>query len=139
VRQATGPNEHPTAPTFLQVYKLLSVYSILRPPKTGNCEILDCNPKVTFNDLKKVFSEEQSEREQKIKKLKDKLDYLVEEGSWDPIDDIILQDHNYCNEIKSTVKDCIIYYICGYVCRQVLKRTQCDKCIFALKGSHIYR
>uniref|UniRef100_A0A2S2NW24 Transposable element P transposase n=1 Tax=Schizaphis graminum TaxID=13262 RepID=A0A2S2NW24_SCHGA len=109
VRQATGSNEHPTAPTFLQVYKLLSVYSILRPPKTGNCEILDCSlPKVTFNDLKEVFSEEQSEREQKNKKLKDKLDYLVEEGSWDPIADIILQDHNYCNEIKSTVKDCII-------------------------------
>lgn len=49
------------------MYKLLSVYSTLRPPKTGNCEILDCSlPKVTFNDLKEVFSEEQSEREQKI-------------------------------------------------------------------------
>lgn len=40
VRQATGPNEQPTAPTFLKVYKLLSISSVLKPPKTGNCQIL---------------------------------------------------------------------------------------------------
>jgi len=39
-RQATGPNDHPTTPTFLQVYKMLSIYSILKPSKTGNCKIL---------------------------------------------------------------------------------------------------
>jgi hypothetical protein len=32
--QANGPNDHPITITFLQVYKLLSVYSILKPPKT---------------------------------------------------------------------------------------------------------
>jgi len=34
-RQATGPDDHPCAATFLQVYKMLSMYSILKPPKTG--------------------------------------------------------------------------------------------------------
>lgn len=53
VRQATGPNDHPSTPTFLQLYKMLSVYSILKPPKTGNCKILDSNAnKITIIDLK---------------------------------------------------------------------------------------
>ncbi|KAE9522277.1 hypothetical protein AGLY_017320 [Aphis glycines] len=39
IRQSAGPNDHPTTPTFLHLYKLLSVYSILRPPKYDNCTV----------------------------------------------------------------------------------------------------
>lgn len=66
---------------------------------------------MTNSDLKEIFNVTQSERQVKIKKLKEKLDSLVEEENWDPIDNIILYDHNYCTEIKSTAKDCVIYYI----------------------------
>lgn len=68
VRQCTGPNDHPSTPTFLQVYKMLSVYSILRPPKTGNCKILDSNEnKITISDLKDSFNNNiESERMKKI-------------------------------------------------------------------------
>lgn len=56
VRQVSGPNEHPYSSTFLQIYKTLSMYSILKPPNTGNCKILDSGtPKITINDLKTVF------------------------------------------------------------------------------------
>jgi len=41
-RQVSGPND-PCSTTFLQVYKTLSVYSILKPPKTDNCKVLDDN------------------------------------------------------------------------------------------------
>jgi len=34
--------------------------------------------KVKYNDLKEIFTEEQTEREIKINKLKERLDYLVE-------------------------------------------------------------
>ncbi|CAI6368554.1 unnamed protein product [Macrosiphum euphorbiae] len=141
VRQATGPNEHPTSPTFLQVYKLLSISSILKPPKTGNCQILDSTtPKITLTDLKELSKSNLSERQQKIEKLKEKINNIIDEDDeCDPLDAAvvdIIPDHNYCEIQKATAKECVIYYICGFMCRQiVLKRTKCLNCLSALKGS----
>ncbi|KAF0750453.1 Uncharacterized protein FWK35_00013683 [Aphis craccivora] len=39
IRQAAGANVHPGIPTFLQLYKLPYIYSLLKPPKFGNCTI----------------------------------------------------------------------------------------------------
>lgn len=36
---AGGQNDHPATGTFLQLYKLLSMYSALKPPKYGNCTV----------------------------------------------------------------------------------------------------
>jgi len=41
IRQTAGPSDHPSTPTFLQLYRMLSVYSIIKPPKSGNCSILE--------------------------------------------------------------------------------------------------
>lgn len=57
-RQVNGPNDHPCTATFLQVYKM-SVYSMLKPPKTGNCKILETNTiQISIGDLKTVFNNE---------------------------------------------------------------------------------
>jgi len=37
----SGPNDHPTTPTFLQLYRMLSVYAVIKPPKTGNCTVFE--------------------------------------------------------------------------------------------------
>lgn len=40
IRQVAGPNDLPATPTFLQLYRILSVYSpLVKAPKTGNCSI----------------------------------------------------------------------------------------------------
>lgn len=134
VRQATGPNDHPTTPTFLQVYKILSAYSILKPPKSGNCTILETEtPKITMNDIKNVFNADESVRCTKIKKLAGTLDSIVDSGLWEA-DDIF--DHNYC---KTSVKECVTYYICGYVSRKLSNHTKCNICKMAiLKGYKTY-
>jgi len=41
---ASGANNDPSTPTFLQVYKLLSVYAILKPPKYGNYSVYENIP-----------------------------------------------------------------------------------------------
>jgi len=41
IRQVNGPNDHPSSTSFMQLYRLLSVYSLVKPPKTGNCTILE--------------------------------------------------------------------------------------------------
>ncbi|KAL1481397.1 hypothetical protein MTO96_034494 [Rhipicephalus appendiculatus] len=37
-RQAGCENDHPDMPSFLQVYRMLTVYSLLKPPNLGNSE-----------------------------------------------------------------------------------------------------
>ncbi|CAH1731422.1 unnamed protein product [Aphis gossypii] len=130
VRQATGPNDHPATPTFIQVYKILSAYSILKPPKSGNCTILETTtPKISLNDIKEVFNADQSLRFTKLQKLSSRIDEIVNSNMWEA-DDIF--DHDYC---KSSVKECIIYYICGYVSRKISNHTKCNNCKMAiLKG-----
>jgi len=118
-RQATGPNDLPTTPTFLQIYKMLSVYSILKPPKTGNCKILEKNtPKIIINDLKNIFVIDKIDKENKLLKLQERLDFIVKEGKWETEDVFESDIHNYCTPYKAEVTDCVIYYISGFVCRQ---------------------
>lgn len=81
IRQSCGPNDHPTTPTFLHLYKILSVYSVLKPPKYGNCSITSTDtPQISLADLHEIFHSKDSCKTEKITKLKIKLDKLIEEG-----------------------------------------------------------
>lgn len=42
IRQVVGPNDHPSCPSFLQLYRRLSVFSLIKPLKSGNCMIFEC-------------------------------------------------------------------------------------------------
>lgn len=105
---------------------MLSVYSILRPPKTGNCKILDSNEnKITISDLKDSFNNDiESERMKKINSLKSKLDTFVIHNV--EIDDVFESNiHNY-NKVEAT--ECVVYYLCGYLARYFAKRITCEVC-----------
>jgi len=52
--------------------------------------------------------------------------------------DMAFEDHNYCIQTKAAAKECVIYYICGYLCKQILKHTNCKVCLNALKGSFMF-
>lgn len=41
IRLAGSQNDHPSMPTFMQLYQTLSIYSILKPPKYGNCTVVE--------------------------------------------------------------------------------------------------
>jgi len=111
---------------------MLSVYSIIKPPKSGNCTILegtsiqylklitliyfnflDNVPVISICDLRDIVSEQNinSERSIKINILKKKIDSIVEDGQWD-LDDVF-QDHNYCKTTDSTVFECVVYFLAG--------------------------
>lgn len=136
-RQGTGPNDHLNCPTFLQVYKLLSVYSIIKPPKSGNCTILDSTqPKLTLQDIKDVFNKNDIllERQLKINHLKERLDTLITQDiKVDDVfqEDISRRDHEY---YKSDTESCVLYYICGYVSRYINKHIKCSDCQKAVLG-----
>lgn len=131
IRQSCGPNDHPTTPTFIHLYKILSVYSVLKPPKHGNCTITNIDaPKISLSDLKEIFHDTSSKRFEKINTLKTKLDELIEEGQWKPCDVLPKVD----STMENSTRDCILYYVCGYVTKQILKKQKCDECICFFKA-----
>lgn len=135
IRQASGPNDHPTTPTFLHLYKILSVYSVLKPPKFSNCTVTNMDaPKLSLEDLREIFHNETNERYEKINRLRTKLEKLVEDGIWEPYD-ILPQASNDSDE--SSTRDCLIYYICGYVTKKILSKKICASCIAFLKVGNI--
>lgn len=135
IRQAAGPNDHPTGPTFLHLYRILSLYSIIKPPKYGNCTILDKHaPKISVSEIKDIFQgDEENVRTNKLNDLQSKIDMLVEDGQWEADD--IFEDHNYNS---TTAIDCIVYYACGYISKKLSKSNTCLHCLNALKSSSTY-
>jgi hypothetical protein len=53
VLQAGGANDHPTFTNFLQLYRMLLTYNLLKPPQFSNCSVLDSNTKK--NQIKKLI------------------------------------------------------------------------------------
>lgn len=75
--------------------------------------LLENAPVISITDLRMIVSEqlETSQRKEKIEKLKEKLNKIVENGNWE-LDDVF-NDHNYCDKIDSTVFECIVYFLAG--------------------------
>jgi hypothetical protein len=93
-----------------------------------------------LTDLKELFKSNQSERQQKIEKLKEKTDNIIDEDDeCDPLDTAvvsIIPDHNYCEIQKATAKECVIYYIicsCFMGCQIVLKKNYMFELCFCFK------
>ncbi|KAH6937580.1 hypothetical protein HPB50_001820 [Hyalomma asiaticum] len=56
-RQAACDNDHPDMPNFLQLYRMLSVYSLLKPPTFGNCALIEEKQALDLSEFRKNFSE----------------------------------------------------------------------------------
>lgn len=81
-------------------------------------------PKITINDLKTVFNDNTAERTSKFKSLKSKLDLLAVQET----DINIVFDEDIHKYLKADTKDCVIYYICGYITKHFTKCITCDIC-----------
>ncbi|KAH6945673.1 hypothetical protein HPB50_009587 [Hyalomma asiaticum] len=92
IRQVGGQNEHPTFPTFLQLYRMLSLYSLLKPPRFGNCVAPEKGQSafITLADFREIFKSSSAQRNGKLEELKEKLDGLVSTGKWE-CDEMALQ------------------------------------------------
>ncbi|KAH7986066.1 hypothetical protein HPB49_026133 [Dermacentor silvarum] len=121
VRQAAAENDHPDMPTFLQLYRMLAVYSLLKPPKFGNCEAREEAPVIDFAAFRATFKKNKSDGSN-IDMLKAKLDGLIETEEWD-CDDIVRHDSS-----SADVVDAILYYVTGFVSRRMTKFLPCAKC-----------
>lgn len=126
IRQAGGPNDHPTLPSFLQLYKLLSVYKLIKPPKFGNCTVQEDvkRPVLSLTDFDMILKKDTSHSSKHVAELKVKLESIITTTDWE-CEDIIQIEHDYAS---ATVVSCIIYYVTGFLCRKFRKKYKCDGC-----------
>lgn len=93
---ASGANDHPATPTFLQVYKLLSIYAVIKPPKYGNCTVDSADPSahlIKLSDIKQIYTNTtESKIPTALQNLKNKLDNLIDDGRWEFVD---IVEHDY--------------------------------------------
>lgn len=121
-------------PTFFQLYHLLSVYRSLKAPLYGNCSANDTfseeAPKIILQQFKKIFDKKSNKSFRRkqldgmIKKLEKYVDVNEDISNLIQIDDLMSKDIN----------DCIIYYLCGFICQRITKDTKCIHCKNAFKS-----
>lgn len=117
---------------FLQLYRLLSVYSLIKPPKFGNCSIMEEKQHqiLDVDVLKSLYAEDIS-KETHIKTIKEVINALTDyQAEQDTTDDII---ENEILNIMTLGKcenttDCIIYYLSGFICKKLSKLSNCSVC-----------
>ncbi|KAF0747308.1 Uncharacterized protein FWK35_00028091, partial [Aphis craccivora] len=89
-------------------------------------------PVITINDLREIVKEtaNSTTRINKVEKLKEKINNIVDEGCWD-IDDIFLE-HNYTDYSF----DCILNFIIfnRYIAKRLTVKTNCELCKNSLKN-----
>lgn len=135
VRQAIGPNGHPDYETAAKVFNLLSLYKLLRPPKTGNCKVSVDNGRdfgITMQEFQICFPKVQkkSDRLESIAKLQNNRFFsnYIKFASWNctGIDNFDL----------SAQEKFSVYNICGsYVHKMLLKKIECNNCRRAFMNS----
>lgn len=131
IRNACGSNSHPDPLKFSQMYRLLSVYSLVQPPRGSNItggEVLE-----TLLDKKDI---NEIDENTPMKTFMSKLDGIVEKGV--NIDELqhfrtsADKDHNY---VMTQTGDFAIAYVSGYVVRRSETFTTCHECLGTLQNA----
>lgn len=114
MRESCGANDHPDSHLFIQIYRLISTYSLVQPPRgsnVSNSEIFDVLLKIQDID----DSEERKEQ------WRAQLDDILDRGCTETFVEAtsLEKEHDYCQSEPSTYA---ISYIAGYVSRKAENR-----------------
>lgn len=132
MRSSCGSNDHPDSVLFVQIFKLICTYSLVKPPKGSN---------VTGGELlSSLFSiKDLDMQDDKCKQFHQAIDNIIDHGSDCP--DIVnlfstYYDHNYAG--ITVTNDPVLAYIGGYVARKATRFTKCLNCLSSLKSEISY-
>lgn len=123
---AGGANDHPCTPTFLQIFKIMSAFSVLKPPKTGNCTVFDGNtqePLISITRLKELYHSQDSRA---IEEIKRKLLTVIECDNADFSDFVTAVNHDYA---LPEISNCLLFYLTGRVSAYIKKSANCESCL----------
>lgn len=131
MRNCCGSNDHPDSQLFIQMYRLISMYSLVKPPKGCNVSTEEImNVLINIKDIKDT----QEREEQWI----GQIDTILDRGrniEMLAYAQSILNDHD--SHIYTT-SDYILTYIAGYVARKGnrffknINNKNCEECLKTL-------
>lgn len=130
IRQSCGPNQHPDPIIFIQLYRLLSTYALISPPRGSNVSETWGGGGValkTLLSLQDVVAEEDLRRKVDLEK---KLDAIIDFAG-----DFDFLESYFDTKIREDIDPAALKYFAGYVVRKAKKSTvakTCDKCFEAL-------
>ena len=129
LRHAAGCEDHPTATMFVQLYRLLSVYSLLRLPR--RCISSYSNHQLCHAKLR-VTPVKSTKRQAAVAMATECIESIV----------VFMNDDNPADAVdvpplatmSATTKDNIVFYVAGFVIKHCLKVLHCSTCIAAISG-----
>jgi hypothetical protein len=113
---------------FMQLYRLLSVYSLIRLPKRRSAS--ETRHGVAL-PLPSSSAKTQTKRSSTVAVAAECLDSLAAFAS----DDIDVDPGDLPEPSSGTTKDNIIFYVAGFVVRRLKRVTNCNTCINQLSGT----
>lgn len=133
IRNAGGNNDHPDSIKFSYLFKLMSVYSMLKPPKGSNI-----SSEETFTTFCHFMNENTViGRENDIKfTAEDVRMFAVDHGAVEFEDSFDAGDYDAIIHEFGEVERCTLEYFCGYILKKVTTRfSNCENCVNSLKGN----
>jgi hypothetical protein len=129
LRYAAGCEDHPTATMFVQLYRLLSVYSLLRLPRRrissySNQQL--CHTKLHITQSKST------KRQAAVAMASECIESLVVFMNDDDPTDAV--DAPPLATLPASAKDNIVFYVAGFVIKHCLKVVHCSTCIASISG-----
>lgn len=109
----------------------------MKPPNSGNCTVSKNIPAenlITLDTIKQIYKDT-GEQTSVLDRVREKLNFVIEYEEWNLEDVLEINDHDYN---LAPVVDCIIYYVTGYLCKQLLRYFKCLTCRSAFKQSSGY-
>lgn len=128
MRSACGSNDHPDSTVFAQIFRLISTYSLVKPPKGSNVEGSEML-ETLLNVEEVLHSDENSAI------LKHKLDNIIENSLSFPSS--VAHSDNDTDHTYSIMKTSpfVLAYICGYIARKANRFSQCKICLELMSGA----
>jgi hypothetical protein len=124
IRYAAGCEDHPTAATFVKLYRLLSVYSLLRlPRRRGNTAAYTTQPQLPV-----ASCHQPSKRAHSVSAAAECIDSLL---TFSADDDVELEEDVVLSTLST--RDNIVYYVAGYVVRHCKRVMHCTLCLEILQ------
>ncbi|KAL0100580.1 hypothetical protein PUN28_019723 [Cardiocondyla obscurior] len=114
MRYCYGSNDHPDSRLFIEMYRLVSTFSLIKPPKGSNVTSSEIfNVLLSIRDIDNTNS--------RIEQWETQIDTILDSGCQsDVLSDAIdsLNEHDYC---QSTPLTYAITYVAGYYCKKTIQ------------------
>ena len=126
IRYSAGCDDHPTAAVFMQLYRLLSVYSLLRLPKRST-SVLASGVVLPVRDVAATTSKRSATVAVAAECLESMAAVMAD-------DDEAMADDEPDHSLPLTTHN-IVYYVAGFVVRHCSRVVKCTDCIEHLMSS----